>query len=60
MKISELIKELEEVRLEEGNLEVWLYIDGLDQDDYMAELTDMVTEERTTLYLMARLEVTSD
>lgn len=59
VKISELIKHLEEIRLEYGNLEIWLYIDGLDQDDYMAELTDMVAEERTTLLLQGRLEVTS-
>lgn len=60
MKISELIKHLEETRLEYGNLEVWLHIEFKGQGSYMAELTDMYTEERTTLFLLADSEAIED
>lgn len=55
MKISELLKRLEEIRLEYGNLEVWLEVQpqNVTEDPLAGELADMYTEERTTLYLVA-------
>jgi hypothetical protein len=60
MKISELIERLEKIRLEYGNLEVWLEVYTERYDDpaildssVLGELEDMFTEERRVLYLVA-------
>jgi len=60
MKISDLIEKLKEIRLEEGNLEVWLHIEIAGESYLMGELNDMYTEERRTLFLLADKEVISD